>query len=84
MAKGREVLEMLIPDGGWAIYGDDYEGIQFISCEPITKKQFTDGFAQYDAWKAEQDAAKVSAKTTAEGKLAALGLTTDDLRALGL
>ena len=29
-------------------------------------------------------AAKAQAKATAEGKLAALGLTTDDLRALGL
>ena len=28
--------------------------------------------------------AKVEAKAAAEGKLAALGLTTDDLRALGL
>ena len=28
--------------------------------------------------------AKATAKTVAEGKLAALGLTTDDLRALGL
>ncbi len=28
--------------------------------------------------------AKAEAKATAEGKLAALGLTTDDLRALGL
>jgi hypothetical protein len=32
---------------------------------------------------AEADA-KAQAKATAEGKLAALGLTTDDLRALGL
>jgi len=32
---------------------------------------------------AEADA-KAQAKTAAEGKLAALGLTTDDLRALGL
>jgi hypothetical protein len=29
-------------------------------------------------------AAKAQAKATAEGKLTALGLTTDDLRALGL
>jgi hypothetical protein len=28
--------------------------------------------------------AKATAKATAQGKLAALGLTTDDLRALGL
>jgi len=33
--------------------------------------------------KAEANA-KAQAKATAEGKLAALGLTTDDLRALGL
>jgi len=32
----------------------------------------------------ETEIAKAQAKATAEGKLAALGLTTDDLRALGL
>jgi hypothetical protein len=31
-----------------------------------------------------QEEAKATAKATAEGKLAALGLTTNDLRALGL
>ena len=31
-----------------------------------------------------EDQAKAQAKAAAEGKLAALGLTTDDLRALGL
>jgi hypothetical protein len=37
-------------------------------------------------WSADQNKikAKAQAKTAAEGKLAALGLTTDDLRALGL
>ncbi len=84
MAKPREVLEMLIPNGGWAINGDDYEGIQFLECDPITKAQFEAGFAQYDVWKAEQDAAKAQAKVLAEAKLAALGLTADDLKALGL
>ena len=34
--------------------------------------------------KAEQEAAAVAAKEAAQAKLAALGLTTDDLRALGL
>jgi hypothetical protein len=84
MAQGGEVLEMLIPTGGWYISGNDYEGIQFIECEPITKAQFEAGFAQYDAWKAEQDANAATAKATAEAKLAALGLTADDLKALGL
>ena len=36
------------------------------------------------AAKLAADEAKAQAKATAEGKLAALGLTTDDLRALGL
>jgi hypothetical protein len=84
MATAVNVLNMLIPNGGWTMQGDGYEGIEFIECEPITKAQFTDGFAQYDAWKAEQDTAKLQAKAAAEGKLAALGLTIDDLRALGL
>jgi hypothetical protein len=84
MAKPREVLEMLIPNGGWAISGDEYEGIQFLECEPISKAEFEAGFAQYDVWKAEQDAAKAQAKASAEAKLAALGLTADDLKALGL
>lgn len=47
-------------------------------------------FAQYEADKAEQAAKqteaelKAQAKAAAEGKLTALGLTIDDLRALGL
>ena len=39
--------------------------------------------AEADARKAEAEA-KAQAKVAAENKLAALGLTTDDLRALGL
>ena len=39
--------------------------------------------AEADTIKAEAEA-KAQAKAAAEGKLAALGLTTDDLRALGL
>lgn len=84
MANTREVLGFLIPNGGYVARGDEYEGIEFLECEPITKSQFEAGFAQYDAWKAEQEAAAQTAKETAEAKLAALGLTTDDLKALGL
>jgi hypothetical protein len=84
MAKSYEVLNFLIPSGGYVLVGDDYEGIQFLECEPISKAEFEAGFAQYDAWKAEQDAAKAQAKVLAEAKLAALGLTAEDLKALGL
>ena len=84
MATAEQVLTFLIPDGGYVLTGDTYEGLTFVECEPITKKEFTDGFAKYDAWKAEQDAAKATKKAAAEAKLAALGLTADDLKALGL
>jgi hypothetical protein len=84
MAQGCDVLEMLLPNGGWYISGDEYEGIQFLECEPITKAQFEAGFAQFDAWKAEQDSKAEADKAAAQAKLAALGLTADDLKALGL
>ena len=77
MSKAAKVLEMLIPQGGWAISGEEYEGIQFLECEPITKAQFDAGFAQYDSWKAEQDA---TAKAQKQAILDRLGLTEDELR----
>jgi hypothetical protein len=84
MATGGEVLTMLCPDKEWVIYGDDFDSILWVKGEPITKSQFEAGFAQYDTWKAEQDAKAVADKEAAQAKLAALGLTTDDLKALGL
>ncbi len=84
MAKSFEVLQMLLPNGGYTQVGEDYEGIEFLECEPITKAEYEAGFAQYDAWKAEQDATKAQAKATAQAKLATLGLTVEDLQALGL
>jgi hypothetical protein len=84
MATASQVLGFLIPDGGYVAVGDEYEGITFLDCEPITKAQFEAGFAQYDAWEAEQEAKALADKASAQAKLAALGLTADDLKALGL
>jgi len=79
MAKSYQVLSMLIPTGGWVQTGDTYEGITFIEAEPITKKQFIDGFAQFDAWQAQQDADKASAKSALLDKL---GITEDEAKLL--
>ena len=79
MAKSYEVLNMLIPNGGYSAIGHDYEGIKFIDCEPITKKQYTDGFAQFDAWQAQQNADKELAKSAL---LAKLGITEDEAKLL--
>ena len=84
MATGADVLSFLLPEGGWYISGNDFDGVQFLECEPITKAQFEAGFAQYNVWKAEQEAAQLEAKSAAQAKLAALGLTAEDLKALGL
>ena len=79
MAKGAEVLRMLIPTGGWVITENDYDSIQFIEATPITKTQFEAGFAQYDAWKAEQDAKAAADKAAL---LAKLGITADEAKLL--
>lgn len=85
MAQGIDVLQMLCPNVEYTICEDDYDSIIWNSGEPaITKKQYIDGFAQYDVWKAEQDAMQAAAKSSAKAKLAALGLTLEDLQALGL
>ena len=79
MATGADVLNMLIPTGGWIIYGNDWEGVQFIEATPISKAEFEAGFAQYDAWKAEQDANAATDKTAL---LAKLGITEAEARLL--
>jgi hypothetical protein len=79
MATTSQVLGFLIPNGGYYAIGDDYEGIQFLECEPITKAQFEAGFAQYDAWKADQDA---KAEADKAALLARLGITADEAKLL--
>jgi hypothetical protein len=80
MATGGNVLGMLIPTGGWVIYGDDFDSIRYDDdVKPITKKQFDDGFAQYDAWRAEQDALKAANKNAL---LDRLGITEDEAKLL--
>lgn len=75
MITGADVLTMLIPNGGWAITGDEFEGIQFLECEPISKKEFTDGFAKFAEWKADQEATKAATK---QAILNRLGLTAEE------
>jgi hypothetical protein len=79
MAKSYEVLGMLRPDGGFMQVGEDYEGITFLTCEPLTKEEFEAGFAQYDSWKAEQNAAKTTQKADLLNRL---GITEDEAKLL--
>ena len=75
MVTGADVLTMLIPNGGWSIQGDDFDTVTFVEATPITKKQFTDGFAVYETWKAQQEASTAAAKAAV---LERLGITADE------
>ena len=75
MATGCEVLEMLIPDGGWIIYGNDYSGITFLECDPITEDEFIAGFDKFDKWKIAETKRKATAKAAL---LAKLGITAEE------
>ena len=79
MARAAEVLRMLLPDGGYVLVGEDFEGLEFTDAKPITKAEFEAGFAKYDAWKAEQDLAKANEK---QALLNRLGITPDEAQLL--
>ena len=80
MAKHFEVLAFLRPEGNYVQLGEDYEGITFLDgCEPFTKKEYLDAFAQFDSWKAEQNSKAASEKAAL---LARLGITADEAKLL--
>jgi hypothetical protein len=81
ITKATEVLKFLCPDVQWSMSNDDFDTITWINVDkaPITKKQFEDGFAKYDAWKAEQDTAKATQKAAL---LERLGITEDEAKLL--
>lgn len=82
MAKGFEVLTMLRPEGGWIIVEDNFDSIQWIECEPLTREEFEEGFLQYDDWKLAKDQEKELKKAAAIQKLADLGLTVEDIKSV--
>ncbi len=80
MARIGNVLTFLCPNVDWVTRGETYDDIDWCGEKPaITKKQFEDGFAKYDAWKAQQDAAKAQAKAEL---LERLGITEDEAKLL--
>jgi hypothetical protein len=80
MAQAYQVLEMLCPEGGYIIVGEDFDNITWVDERPrCTKAQFEAGFAQYDSWKAEQAQAKATQKAAL---LDRLGITEDEAKLL--
>jgi len=71
--------------GEWTLNGDDYSGLTWLSDTPKpSKKTLDDLWATVSAEMDAENEAKSNAKATAQAKLQALGLTVEDLQALGL
>jgi hypothetical protein len=76
-------LKQLGFNSGWVVTGEKITVWENTEPQP----SLDDILAASKLWNktvAEQELIDVAAKTTAEAKLAALGLTADDLKALGL
>jgi len=76
----------LKPNSEFSYTDDDYSTIKWdvLNGKAPTQKEIDAAIEEVKADEAQAEATKATAKAAAEGKLAALGLTTDDLRALGL
>ena len=76
----------LKPGSQFSFTNDDYSTIKWnvLDGEAPTQAEIDAAIKEVKADEIAEGKAREAAKTLAEGKLAALGLTTDDLRALGL
>lgn len=79
----RRSIAFIRPGAEFVLTNDELTWLDKTQSEP-TKAEIEAGIAAFKAEDANKEAAKVAAKEAAEAKLAALGLTTDDLKALGL
>lgn len=75
MATSSEVLAMIYPEGGWIAVGEDFEGIQFLECAPITKAAYNKAANDFESWKAKQKSDKEIAKAAL---LTKLGISADE------
>jgi hypothetical protein len=79
-------IQNLKPNSEFTYLDNDYSTINWIVVEgdTPTQKQIDDEIERIKAHKAQAELDKEAKKAIAQAKLAALGLTEDDLKALGL
>jgi hypothetical protein len=77
---------LIRPNSEFVIVGEDYENIEWhkLKDSEPTMAELLVAVEQVKANKEAEVLAKEQAKAAAEAKLEALGLTADDLKALGL
>lgn len=77
-----DVLTLIQPDSQWIITGNEYEGIQWLNEITVTKEELLTGIEVYKKHIEKIENDKTVAKTSAQAKLAALGLTPDEVTAI--
>ena len=78
MAKASEVLNYLLPNGGWTIEGDNFSSIVYDNgVRPVTKDAFEGGFAIVDELNAEKATNDAATKAAI---LERLGITEEEAR----
>ena len=86
MSYLAKAIWKLCPDSEFSFIEDDYSTIQWdkLDGDAPTSAQIDNAIKQIKAEEEQEIASKATKKATASAKLEALGLTADDLKALGL
>ena len=81
-----KAINKLKPTAEFSFTNEDYSSIKWdvLQGEAPTKAEIDAAIEQVKTDEAQAEIDKAAKKAAAETKLAALGLTTDDLKALGL
>ena len=81
-----KAIKLLRPTAEFSFQNEDYSTIKWdiLEGDAPTQEEIDAAIEQVKADEAQAELDKAAKKTAAEAKLAALGLTTDDLKALGL
>ena len=80
-----EAISHIHPNSEFVIYGDNLDGLTFIKPKnlKVSQEQVDAALVELEQIRQAEVEAKASAKIAAQAKLAALGLTVEDLTALG-
>ena len=82
-----DALVKLLPDTEWKIDASDLDTLEILSVssqQTPTQAEIDATIEQIKADEAQAELDRIAKKAAAEAKLVALGLTADDLKALGL
>lgn len=82
----NQAIRKLKPNAEFSCITGDYSTIKWdvLDGDAPTQAEIDAAIEEIKAEEAQAEATKATAKAAAEAKLAALGLTADDLKALGL